>query len=314
MTLWLILLISILTFVSKPDLINADSETKHFLKEAGCDENGNVLGKGACINKNYQNNEPPPGEHGKMIYILIYHQKILKIEEKAKEVTMDLKVKFLWDDSRIKTNFTSADSHRRGRRLTWDKLSTYPKGIKIWHPQLHFDDVSSYTLLHEPATSGTLLYNNPFNQNKTLLEFMAEFRITTYCDYILADYPMDTQLCPVRISSKNTADLELSLYDPQTNYHTDKRYEVDGFAITITFIGSHRSRLTDISSVGFNVQMKRILQPFLLQYYLTCAAIVIATTVSFLIPPSAIPGRIGLLATLFLTLTNIFIQQIVSLL
>ena len=43
-----------------------------------------------------------------------------------------------------------------------------------------------------------------------------------------------------------------------------------------------------------------------------CIAIVIATSFSFIIPLSAIPGRVALIVTQFLTLTNIFINQMVS--
>ena len=59
--------------------------------------------------------------------------------------------------------------------------------------------------------------------------------------------------------------------------------------------------------------MKRIQQPYLLKYYLPCIAIVTVTQISFYIPPDAIPGRIALLVTQFLTLTNLFIsEQVIS--
>ena len=64
--------------------------------------------------------------------------------------------------------------------------------------------------------------------------------------------------------------------------------------------------------VGITFKMVRILSPFIFQYHLPAAAIVFVSQVSFIIPPSAIPGRIGLLATLFLTLINLFINHMVS--
>ena len=68
-----------------------------------------------------------------------------------------------------------------------------------------------------------------------------------------------------------------------------------------------------LKEVGFNLTMKRIQQPFILRYYLPCVAIVIVTQISFYIPPDAIPGRIGLLITLFLTLMNLLIGEQVNL-
>ena len=65
----------------------------------------------------------------------------------------------------------------------------------------------------------------------------------------------------------------------------------------------------NLVEVGFNITMKRVQQPYLLKYYLPCIAIVTVTQISFYIPPDAIPGRIALLVTQFLTLTNLFISE-----
>ena len=64
--------------------------------------------------------------------------------------------------------------------------------------------------------------------------------------------------------------------------------------------------------VGLKYKMKRVLSPFVFQYFLPAAAIVFVSDISFVIPSSATPGRVGLLATLFLTLTNLFINHMVS--
>ena len=61
--------------------------------------------------------------------------------------------------------------------------------------------------------------------------------------------------------------------------------------------------------IGFTVFMVRNTAPFVMKYYLPCAAIVLVSQISFLISPDQIPGRVALLVTLFLVLTNIFIRQ-----
>ena len=65
----------------------------------------------------------------------------------------------------------------------------------------------------------------------------------------------------------------------------------------------------NLKEVGFNITMKRVQQPYLLKYYLPCVAIVVVTQISFYIPPDAIPGRVALLVTQFLTLTTLFISE-----
>ena len=52
-------------------------------------------------------------------------------------------------------------------------------------------------------------------------------------------------------------------------------------------------------------------QPYLYQIYLPCFAIVIVSMISFLIPLTAIPGRVTLIVTIFLTITHIFMKQLV---
>merc|ERR1712141_399098 len=61
--------------------------------------------------------------------------------------------------------------------------------------------------------------------------------------------------------------------------------------------------------VGFDIKMDRILSPFLFKYYLPSFAIVTASSISFIIPLTAIPGRVAFMVTQFLTLTNLFIYQ-----
>ena len=44
----------------------------------------------------------------------------------------------------------------------------------------------------------------------------------------------------------------------------------------------------------------------LINYHLMCATLVLVATVNFLIDPKVVPGRAGLLVTLFLVLANFF--------
>ena len=64
--------------------------------------------------------------------------------------------------------------------------------------------------------------------------------------------------------------------------------------------------------IGFNITFTRVVKPHLYQYYFPCIAIVVVSHISLMIPISAIPGRITLAVTQFLTLTNIFIHFMVS--
>ena len=61
--------------------------------------------------------------------------------------------------------------------------------------------------------------------------------------------------------------------------------------------------------IGLQIKMKRLVRPFVYQYYLPCISIVLVSFMSFVVPLSAIPGRVALVVTQCLTLTNLFIHQ-----
>ena len=94
------------------------------------------------------------------------------------------------------------------------------------------------------------------------------------------------------------------------------KYETGGFKISIFHVGKHSNdkdgKTNSSRELGFDMKIERIIQPYLYQYYLPCMAIVTVAQISFMIPLSAIPGRVALVVTHFLTLTNIFIHQMVS--
>ena len=54
------------------------------------------------------------------------------------------------------------------------------------------------------------------------------------------------------------------------------------------------------------MKLSRHILKYLIIYYLPSGLFVVVSWVSFLIPPEVIPGRMALLITLFLVLTNIF--------
>ena len=96
----------------------------------------------------------------------------------------------------------------------------------------------------------------------------------------------------------------------------DWSYEVSGFEAMIVPVGTIVDPSTELqrsnaSDFGFNIELTRIFRPYLFQYYLPTAAIVIVSHISFMIPLSSIPGRVALMVTQFLTLTNIFILNMV---
>lgn len=57
---------------------------------------------------------------------------------------------------------------------------------------------------------------------------------------------------------------------------------------------------------GFRILISRHSGPYVTKFFLPCCAMVFISFMSFVIPPEAIPGRTGLLVTLFLVLITVF--------
>ena len=91
-------------------------------------------------------------------------------------------------------------------------------------------------------------------------------------------------------------------------------YEWQGFIFTKRLLNetvgySTSKDSTPFSKIGLQIKMKRLVRPFVYQYYLPCISIVLVSFMSFVVPLSAIPGRVALVVTQCLTLTNLFIHQ-----
>ena len=125
------------------------------------------------------------------------------------------------------------------------------------------------------------------------------------------NYPMDKQKCEFRLGS-HSPNYKFYLHDPDGSYHKPYQDENADYVMDIRFFDEDRARNINKKGLGFKIEMDRKIKSYLLRYYLTSSAIVLASLVSFIIPIDVIPGRIGLIVTLFLTLTNIFIAQMVS--
>ena len=111
----------------------------------------------------------------------------------------------------------------------------------------------------------------------------------------------------MKLGSRYRSKLNFVLYDPHNKIHEANNYEAAGFNLTASLIDDSSD-----GNIELRLQMDRVLSPFLFKYYLPCMAIVVVSQISFVIPPNAIPGRVALIVTQFLTLTNIFIYQMVS--
>ena len=290
--------------------VQADVSQNNKVSEGVCSNGtGTWLVSEVCLTSGYQPNEAP---NEAKIYSIFRTPKITEVNEKKKTLSFILRQSRLWEDSRIITAFSKMNLINGGLDVTLED----PPGtlnLPIWYPFLHIKDLSKESRsLYNPYWTSQIriLASNPFHPNITLVNLTIDWRVSIICEFDYSNFPFDNQMCHFREETRKS-NVEQVLFDTENTNHNIKKFKAVGFHITITFFGNNMTYHDGTNEVGFDVHIRRLIQPYLLQFYLPCFAIVVVSQISFIIPLTEIPGRIVLIVTQFLTLTNIFIYQMV---
>ena len=337
MKFYLILLITLYTLLNIKSL-NAISLKDKPLIEAGCkkkiwNENGEymddeqnktfdwvasgkLLEKGACLKDGYRY-WVVPQTGVTIVYSTIQKPFLRTIGQREQLVSIDYVLTLIWIDKRIKTNFSMESGINETSMAL--RISTLKK---IWAPELYIFHRSSfldpygtrstvslklYSLQKFNELHKTKIREMHANNESTVVEYKSEYRSRIYCTFDYSLYPMDRHLCTLRLGSRSSSST-LMLQKDEIDENLPI-YSAAGFDLVSTLFDENVNNGSN--TIGVKMEMTRRLNPFLLKYYAPAIAVVIVSEISFLIPVAAIPGRIGLLVTLFLTLTNLFIHNMV---
>ena len=281
-------------------------------------------GQGVCLDADYQN-EQPPNEKTMPIYYKLLKMDIRKIKEKDKTIELEMKLGRGWQDDRITFNSSFADCPDIACFYLPDLIDKNGvQNLPIWFPSgTKTRNVRQEELEDDPATLIMIAKDASMSvASAPWVIAYSEVKLSLFCDFKFADFPMDTQMCQFVYTNENAKELHLLPYGDEAflrqlsseldwDTYNYTALEKDGFEIETSFVHGNDLDKENLHYWGFNVTMRRIISPYAFQYFLPAAAIVGVSQISFIIPPSSIPGRIGLLATLFLTLMNIFINHMV---
>ena len=297
--------------------------------------NGTKLTWSVCLNKDYHKEISPKKENEQYIPInsSMFLRNIQEINAIDKSMTVDIGLSLYWVDNRIQKKFTkyNMNTHKMG------KAGTMPLPIEklndIWRPDLYIFDMAYFESYKVNALTDSIsiLYNYYWNVssyhreytlNNTVIQYYLDARAKIYCfKFGFEKFPMEENTCTFVLGTAMTFANFAWFYD-EDNWRydsVDRNKIINGYKVTnISWINKRPNDLNENyygmgTAIGFKVSMTRQLMPFFIEYYIPCVAIVFLTHISFIIPLSAIPGRIALLVTEFLTLTNLFIyQQVIS--
>ena len=285
---------------------------KTLIEKTGCQfiSEDQLLVRNVCLMPYYQSNESPYGFNDTHILsVNLQTAKVLDIDEANDKLTVHVSQHLFWFDHRIRANFMELPKNISIIKLSPDNI------FKIWHPELDLYTLNllNWRSLYEPNLYKDIVVQEDENKTKEYPELIAwkDWRATIHCEFDFTSFPFDTQICNFIQTIDSNSMTKLEYFSELTN----DKYTAVGFEIEITVDEKYYENDTYSSSatkkeIGFNITLRRIVSPYLYQCYLPCAAIVAVSQVSFMIPSESIPGRISLIATQFLTLTNIFIYQL----
>lgn len=263
---------------------------------------GMFLSSSICLPNGYRKGELPavPVEINTAIEV----NNIREIDDKKMTVSLEFHPQLVWADNRISTNFTEEEK-RSGKVLNNVNLEN------IWKPDLLIENLCEFKLHSVLEDLSGLAIGNGLAlglKNETVIWYEFSAKAVIYCNFDFIRYPMDQQRCNFTIGTTYPASGTIIF-----KFHTSSVFNfgkdvqnTDDFDLEIENVNGNMENNTKF---GFTIKMSRRLQPFIMECYLPCIAIVIVSQISFLIPLDAVPGRVALLVTQFLTLTNICIYQ-----
>ena len=153
-----------------------------------------------------------------------------------------------------------------------------------------------------------------FPPNTLLVSAAINQRVVKSCDKSIwfQHYPHDVNYCNLRMKSEYVSATFGIKSEKRKEFFNSR--DLFGFKVSNSKLIEAKLKTTserefNYTEFGVEIKLQRRFENYVYEYYVPCILIVLASTLSFIIPLSAIPGRIGLVVTLFLTLTNMFIYE-----
>ena len=244
---------------------------------------------------------------------------VQEIDESKHRVTFSTEMGMRWEDKRLSIS-NSTDL----KQWKYSKVNHHMNDI--WIPELYFPNTIS--LKKADAFKGKH-YRNVFylkygDRNMILLSDV--LLVTIECKMNFADFPFDQQLCEWSYRGYEHGTSELILKAPVLVSNEVKTYNYVPFNQSIKFSSSGLPfdvemlapesttiPILDASNtyslVSMKINLKRNAREFnklLISYYLPSGSFAILSAFSFFITPEVVPGRMGMLVTIFLVETAIY--------
>ncbi|XP_043503253.1 glutamate-gated chloride channel-like isoform X4 [Polistes fuscatus] len=251
----------------------------------------NILGPGR-----YDARIRPSGENGTdgpaVVRVNIFVRSISKIDDVTMEYSVQLTFREQWIDERLQFN------DFKGRL----KYLTLTEANRVWMPDLffanekegHFHNIIMPNVYIRIFPNGSVLYS-------------IRISLTLSCPMNLKLYPLDKQICSLRMASYGwtTTDL-VFLWKEGDPVQVVKNLHLPRFTLEkfLTDYCNSKTNTGEYSCLKVDLLFKREFSYYLIQIYIPCCMLVIVSWVSFWLDQSAVPARVSLGVTTLLTMAT----------
>ena len=232
---------------------------------------------------------------------------IHEVNDQKQTVTFDMYFKIKWYEPRVHINTTSVKWIEQALMIDEEYYLSLPLEYmdKLWVPDSEIYALDQYKLHNVLRPLASFRVNE-----EKLMRYLARVKVVVSCQMNFENYPFDSQTCDYRQGSfYNTKDV----VDCNATYSYEKRKQRH-LQYTVKIVDlppDHRPYEIfgqQWATCGFQMVFERSKTQIFCQVYLPCALLVIVSMVSFVVNPTVVPGRMGMLVVVLLVLMNIFMS------
>ncbi|XP_078035607.1 glycine receptor alpha 1 isoform X3 [Augochlora pura] len=281
-------LLLLITFLQHP--LRCMSREKNF-REKEKDVLDDILGPGR-----YDARIRPSGENATdgpaIVRVNLFVRSIATISDIKMEYSVQLTFREQWMDDRLQFD----DAEGRLKYLTLTDAS------RVWMPDLffsnekegHFHNIIMPNVYIRIFPHGSVLYS-------------IRISLTLSCPMNLKLYPLDRQVCSLRMASYGwTTDDLVFLWKEGDPVQVVKNLHLPRFTLEkfLTDYCNSKTNTGEYSCLKVDLFFKREFSYYLIQIYIPCCMLVIVSWVSFWLDQSAVPARVSLGVTTLLTMAT----------
>ncbi|XP_039151794.1 glutamate-gated chloride channel isoform X5 [Drosophila simulans] len=226
------------------------------------------------------------------VSVNMFLRSISKIDDYKMEYSVQLTFREQWTDERLKFD----DIQGRLKYLTLTEAN------RVWMPDLffsnekegHFHNIIMPNVYIRIFPNGSVLYS-------------IRISLTLACPMNLKLYPLDRQICSLRMASYGwtTNDL-VFLWKEGDPVQVVKNLHLPRFTLEkfLTDYCNSKTNTGEYSCLKVDLLFKREFSYYLIQIYIPCCMLVIVSWVSFWLDQGAVPARVSLGVTTLLTMAT----------